>query len=85
MEPAEWPADAIFLKTELQTGITFADIALSAKYPDKLKRNAANARKAYDTALKFMAKSSEKSRFKATLDQLVERLRSKLRELGEDV
>lgn len=85
MEPAEWPNDATFVKTELETGITFADIALSAKYPDKLKRNAANARKAYDTALKFMAKLSEKSLFAGTLDQLVKRLRSKLLELGENV
>lgn len=42
-----------FLKTELHTGITFANLALSAKYTDERQRNKANARKAHHTALKF--------------------------------
>jgi hypothetical protein len=71
-----------FLKTELETGITFATLALSARYEHKLKRTKANARKAYDTAVKFMDKLTEKS---AELDSLFQDLRSKLRDLGESV
>lgn len=72
-----------FLKTELETGITFADLALSAKYADKLERNKANARKAYDTALKFIDKLKPEDA--SDLDTLFKHLRSKLRELGESI
>ena len=72
-----------FVKTELETGITFADLALSAKYADKLERNRANARKAHDTALKFWSKLTPEDA--AELDATLKRLRSKLRDLGESV
>lgn len=72
-----------FLKTELQTGITFANLALSAKFADKVERTRANARKAYDTALKFMDELSPKDG--AELDALFKHLRNKLQDLGESV
>ncbi len=72
-----------FLKTELETGITFAQLALSARREDKIERTKANARKAYDTALKFMDKlAPEKS---AELNGLLQNLRTRLRDLGEPV
>lgn len=74
-----------FLKTELETGHTFANLALSAKYADKLERNKANARKAYDTARKFLASASVDANSALELNRLLEDLRAKLDELGEAV
>ena len=72
-----------FVKTELQTGITFADLALSAKCAEKLERNKASARKARDTALRFWNKLTSEDA--AELDAILKRLRRKLRDLGEFV
>ena len=72
-----------FLKTELETGITFANLALSARHEDRLERTKANARKAYDTALKF--KDKLKLEKAAELNSLVKDLRNKLQDLGESV
>ena len=74
-----------FLKTELETGNTFAKVALSAKHADKLERNRANARKAYDTALKFFGTASVDTASAVELKRLLEDLRAKLGELGEAV
>lgn len=72
-----------FVKTELETGITFARIALSAKHADKLERNKANARLAYDTALRFAERLTPKQA--ADVDALIKDLRGKLEELGESL
>jgi Spy/CpxP family protein refolding chaperone len=77
------PLSVEFLKTELETGITFAQLALSARREDKIERTKANARKAYDTAVKFMERlTPEKS---AELDSLLQNLRTRLQDLGESV
>lgn len=44
-----------FLETEAATGITLARIALKAKKPEKISRNLAAARKAYDTITSHLA------------------------------
>jgi hypothetical protein len=85
MQPREWPTDANFVKIELQTGITFADIALSAKYPDKVQRNRANARKAYDTALEYIDRVPLDGEMANQLRELLEHLRDQLAQLGESV
>lgn len=75
-----------FLFTELDTGLTFARIAVGAK-PDstRTERNRKNARKAYDSLLHFQEKTpmspSEKTRLEAGKKELREALRS----LGEKV
>lgn len=74
-----------FLKTELETGNTFAKLALSAKYADKMERNKANARKAYDTALKFFGSASVEADSAVELKKLLKDLRARLGELGEAV
>ncbi len=76
---------AEFLKNELQTGITFADLALTAKHDDRRERNKANARKAYDTALRFMGTLYPTPRITEDLTDLLERLRGQLKKLGETV
>lgn len=74
-----------FLKTELETGNTFAKLALSAKYADNVERNKANARKAYDTALKFFGSASVDADSAVELNRLLEDLRAKLGKLDEAV
>ena len=58
MPTEEWDSarqiGADFLRTEVDLGITFADIAREAgSDPDKVRRNTKNARTAYDTVLRF--------------------------------
>lgn len=72
-----------FLKTELHTGVTFANLALSAKFTDKRQRNKANARKAYHTALKFIDRLTPDDA--TEVHGLLEHLRRQLRELGESL
>ena len=45
-----------FLGTEVETGITFARIARSARDRSKISRNLLSARKAYETATTYLAK-----------------------------
>jgi len=67
---------------ELNTGLMFARVAATAKYPDKYERNRVNARKAYDTALKYMdMDKAESAEFKEKLDEL----KRALRQLGESL
>jgi len=75
-----------FLRTEVETGLTFADTAL--QFPnnqDKVRRNTENARKAYDTVVHFLKKREiPDERLNQTLQLLVV-LQLKLRQLGESV
>jgi hypothetical protein len=45
-----------FVLTELDTSITFCDLALASKDPMKTRRNVQNARTGYETALRFSQK-----------------------------
>ncbi len=48
---SDWSAlFASTIRTEIETGRTFARVALDARDEEKIARNTANARKAYDTA-----------------------------------
>ncbi len=51
------PQEVLAIKTEIQTGRTFARIALGSDDPDKTARNTANARKAYDVAREWAGKA----------------------------
>lgn len=76
-----------FLLTEIETGLTFAHVAVTAKpnQKDKIERNRKNARKAYDTLLRFQPQVSfseeENAKFKAGK----KKLEAALRVLGEPV
>ena len=74
-----------FLRAELRTGLTTAKISATAKGEAKKRRNREMSRKAYDTALHFLAKSNVTDSELAELRPQVEELRKALRELGEDV
>ena len=62
-----------FLRAEALAGRTFSRIALESRYQEKTDRNRANARKAYDTLLRFMPRDN------ATPE--VEEIRAKVAEL----
>ncbi len=67
-----WAAQVLSaIKTEIETGRTFAGVALGASDANKIARNTANARKAYDTARKW-AKSFQLS--PADSQEVAERL-----------
>jgi hypothetical protein len=79
---------ALFLNTELSTGLTFAGIALKSralKWPDKVGRNHKNARLAYDTVLRFRKTVWMTETESSDFDARFEVLRGKLRELGDDL
>lgn len=44
-----------FIRLEVETGTTFATVALGTDDPDKKREDTAKARKALDTALRFIA------------------------------
>jgi len=72
-----------FVLTELETATAFADIALMSDDVHKTLRNRLNARKAYDTALRFtrLLPDDDSGRIADKLDPL----KSKLVELGVDL
>lgn len=76
-------AQAVFLKTELQTGLTFAKVALESKDPNKILRNTLNARKAYDTLLHFLKEAELNNADQVKVQQLLRKLKSDLLELGQ--
>ena len=43
-----------FIRTELEMGTTFAHLALNNKTGERFRRNRQNARKAFDTAMRFL-------------------------------
>ena len=81
------PSNIGFLFAELRTGLTFANIAISASAdkPERIERSRKNARKAYDTLLKFQPRTSlseaERIKFAVGLDEL----KKALRKLGDSI
>ena len=76
-------ATLTFLLTELGTAETFAEIASESEDGEKTARNRQNARKAYDTLLRFMPLLSPED--SSNLLEKLNSLKSKLIELGEEI
>ena len=76
-----------FLRTEIATGLTFAKVAMDSKDDSaKRVRNEANARKAYDTIVNWMAHYSGSEALHIDIEELepgLTELREALAELGE--
>lgn len=85
MVARDWPAGLVFVKTELALGRTFATAALLSKNPDRIFRNAANARKAYDSASQFVGRLSLTADTSEELNARFKALRAQLVSLGESV
>ena len=77
-----------FLLVEIDTGLTFARIAHAAQgssAPRKFERNLKNARKAYDSALRFRRTSVLEPEQKTAVDTKLEELKTALQGLGEEL
>ena len=74
-----------FVNVELDTGLTFLRIALGAKGRGKINRNRVNARKAYDSALHFLANVSLNKEEMRLVQEKLASLKSGLEKLGEKV
>ncbi len=72
-----------FLYTEAEVGLTFAEIALASKDPDKQKGAIVNARKAYDTIGRLRKAVQLTAEQDARLDKTLLRLKQQLELLGE--
>jgi hypothetical protein len=75
---------AEFLRTELDTAFTFAQIAEGA-VRSKRKRSLSKAREGYDALVHFRPKVKLTSEDAGEIDSAIARLRSTLRQLGESV
>jgi hypothetical protein len=68
-----------FLRTELQTGLTFALLAEEASYEDKINRNIKNAGKAFRCVKRFINRvvlsDEESGELHEKLEELERRLR----------
>jgi len=75
-----------FLMAEAELGLTFAAIALgSSRDHTTARRNAANARTAYDSVLKFRQHVQMGFHESAALEARVAHLRAHLQNLGETI
>ena len=72
-----------FILTELDLALTFCRVAESADDEGKAKRNKAHARKAYDSAIHFLASATLTPQIKQEISDKIERLRLLLAGLGE--
>lgn len=76
-----------FLVTEIGSGLTFANLALTARPSDhdKIQRNTKNARVAYNSVLRFRKTVQLDEVQNEKLEAAIEKLREVLRRLGEAV
>ena len=72
-----------FLRAEIRTGLTFLHVAQSATRSDKINRNRANARKAYDCATHFLPAATLSADEIQEIKAGLEELRFELQSLGE--
>lgn len=83
--PLQWPVGVALLRTELSLGLTFSGIALQSDNPEKTARNTANARKAFDVALRLIHKIILTTEEKSETDAGLAKLKADLVKLGENI
>jgi hypothetical protein len=79
-------AGVAFLRTELDSSLTFAQLALQAGDEEKKSRNRANARKGYDTFMHLRERFSLgdlSAAERQEMEQKLTKLEAALRRLGE--
>lgn len=74
---------ADFLKADLETALTFCQIARNTDSEARQQRNRRSARKAYDTISRLLAKTEVSDADARFLKQNMKRLKSQLKGLGE--
>ncbi len=79
------PVQATAIKTEIQTGHTFARIALNSNDPQKVARNTSYARKAYDTARVWVERVALDPADSQEIGEQLERLKAELAKLTNNL
>jgi hypothetical protein len=72
-----------FLKTDLETAMVFATLALETHNEEKRKRNRINARRSYDTIVRLTEKLCPSKKDARFLERNLRRLKAELESLGE--
>lgn len=78
-------AEMEFLRTELLAGLTFSRIARDSRDATKRGRNQANARKAYDSLVRYMPRVNLLKGDWQDFQSKLEQLKSELHALGEEI
>ena len=76
---------AEFVLTEIETAITFCQVALSTSDPKRKTRNIENALKGYQTALRFSQTPDHDLRADHEFQEKLGQLEATLRELGQEI
>lgn len=79
------PAGSDFLRAELMVGLTRAKMAQKASTESKRERNRVEARKAYDSVLRFLSKAALSPEENKEIDSKLTELKFVLQSVGEDV
>jgi hypothetical protein len=74
-----------FVRVELRVGLTMCRLAMKSHSPDKARRNRVAARKAYDAVVRFMPRVGLTSDEATEISAKLARLKSELRQLGEEI
>ena len=74
---------AAFLKTDVETALTFSGIALQTSDENKKQRNTKNARRGYDSILRFVGRIPIGAEDAEFLSSKLQRLKTELQKLGE--
>lgn len=72
-----------FLKTDVETALTFTELARQSDDAEKRRRNQRHARVAYDTILRLQERVTYTPAERSYMDAMIERLRKDLEQLGE--
>ena len=72
-----------FLRADVETALTFAEIALGTEDAEKRQRNKQHAKDAYDTILRFQERVTYTPAENAYMTERMERLKKDLEQLGE--
>ena len=72
-----------FIRNDLETALTFAQIAKRSHEAEKTVRNRRNARRGYNTVVRFLTRTTLTADQQQDIDEKLDRLRSALAELGE--
>lgn len=71
-----------FILTELELALTFCEMAVTSSDQAKSKRNAENARRAYDSATHFLEDDSFSGTMNANVRRKLAKLKNRLKELS---
>ena len=74
-----------FLLTDLETALTFMDVAQTSRDQETKQRNHANAHSAYDTVIRLLPKLKPTVAQQQTIDEKLSLLKARLAAAGERV